>query len=109
MDGIADEDFVKVASAARDVVTAARELGVWVFSGGVTDQEEVSLVGTDLAITARGYDEAKNYVGGFTILELSSREEALEWAGRIAQACRCAQEVREMLPDSLVSQWLAAR
>jgi hypothetical protein len=29
-----------------------------------------------------------------------SREEALQWAAKIAVACRCAQEVRELMPDS---------
>jgi hypothetical protein len=27
-----------------------------------------------------------------------SRQEALEWAAKIAVACRCPQEVREFLP-----------
>ncbi len=27
------------------------------------------------------------------------REEALDWAAKIAAACRCAQEVREIMPD----------
>ncbi|MFO1299496.1 MAG: transcription initiation protein [Burkholderiaceae bacterium] len=45
-------------------------------------------------------DEAKAagvYVfgGGFTVLELPSREEALAWAARIARACRCDQELRD--------------
>jgi len=31
-----------------------------------------------------------------------SREEALKWAAKIAVACRCAQEVREFLPDPTV-------
>jgi hypothetical protein len=30
---------------------------------------------------------------------VSSREEALKWAAKIAVACRCAQEVRELLPS----------
>ena len=35
-------------------------------------------------------------IGGFSIIEVSSREEALAWAARFAMACRCAQEVREI-------------
>ncbi|MCW3820280.1 hypothetical protein ONA91_38210 [Micromonospora sp. DR5-3] len=31
-----------------------------------------------------------------------SREEALEWAAKFAVACRCAQEVREIMFDPLV-------
>ena len=36
---------------------------------------------------------------GFTVVDVPSREEALEWAAKIAAACRCAQEVREILPE----------
>jgi hypothetical protein len=37
--------------------------------------------------------------GGFTVLEVPSREEAVQWAARIAVACRCAQELREFMYD----------
>ena len=43
--------------------------------------------------------ESKAYIGGFSIVDVPSREEALKWAAKIAVACRCAQEVREFLPD----------
>jgi hypothetical protein len=33
------------------------------------------------------------------ILDVPSREEALAWAARIAVACRCPQEVWELLHD----------
>ena len=45
------------------------------------------------------HPESKEHVGGFAIVDVSSREEALEWAAKIAVACRCAQEVWELLPD----------
>lgn len=35
-------------------------------------------------------------IGGFTLAGVPSREEALLWAARIAVACRCAQQVREI-------------
>jgi hypothetical protein len=35
-------------------------------------------------------------IGGFSIIDVPSREEALAWAGKIAVACRCDQEVREI-------------
>lgn len=43
--------------------------------------------------------ETKAVVGGFSIIDVPSREEALLWAARIAKACRCAQEVREIMFD----------
>jgi hypothetical protein len=33
-----------------------------------------------------------------TVVDVPSREDALQWAAKIAVACRCAQEVREFLP-----------
>ena len=36
------------------------------------------------------------------VIEVPSREAALEWAAKIAVACRCAQEVREFMPDPAV-------
>ncbi len=41
----------------------------------------------------------KPVIGGFSIFELPSREEAQAWAAKIAKACRCAQEVREIMYD----------
>jgi hypothetical protein len=41
-----------------------------------------------------GYPWAPALDGGFTVLELPSRGEAIAWAARIAKACRCDQELR---------------
>lgn len=43
--------------------------------------------------------ETRQLEGGYTVLELPSRAEALQWAARIAVACRCAQEVRAFQYD----------
>lgn len=43
--------------------------------------------------------EPKAVIGGFSIIEVPSREDALVWAARIAEACHCAQEVREIMFD----------
>ena len=37
--------------------------------------------------------------GGYSVLEVATHEEALEWAWKIAVACRCAQEVRVLGDD----------
>ena len=54
---------------------------------------------TDGTVTDGPYPETKAVIGGFAIIDVASREEALEWAAKFAVACRCAQEVRELLPD----------
>ena len=54
---------------------------------------------TDGTITDGPYPKTKEIIGGFSIIDVASREEALAWAAKIAVACRCAQEVRQLLPD----------
>ncbi|GHJ43488.1 hypothetical protein Cs7R123_08300 [Catellatospora sp. TT07R-123] len=93
-----DEDLPDVAAAVRAVRAAATEAGVWVFSAGLLTQVP-SVVATDGTVTDGPYPEGKEHLGGFAVVEVASRAEALAWAARIAEACRCAQEVFELLPD----------
>jgi hypothetical protein len=98
---IAKEDLPAVGEAAHAVVREAQEAGVWIFGGGLETQQ-ASIVATDGTITAGPYPETKAVLGGFAIIDVPSREEALEWAAKFAASCRCAQEVREIMPDPLV-------
>ncbi|RBY89379.1 YciI family protein [Blastococcus sp. TF02A-30] len=92
------EDLPDVARASMTVVEEARGAGVWVFGGGVQDREP-DVVGTDGSVTRGLFPEGKAHVGGFAVVDVPSREEALRWAARIAVACRCAQEVWELMPE----------
>jgi hypothetical protein len=98
MDHIPDEDAPDVGKAAHAVLQEAVNAGVWVFGAGLQSQR-ASIVATDGTITDGPYPETKEVIGGFAVVDVPSREEALAWAARIAVACRCAQEVREVLPD----------
>ena len=95
-----EEDLPDVAEAAHAVTRDARDAGVWVFAGGLYPIGELSVVATDGTVTDG--TESNAYVGGLTIIDVPSREEALAWAAKFAVACRCAQEVREFLPDPAV-------
>jgi hypothetical protein len=53
----------------------------------------------DGSVTVDPFPETKPVIGGFSIFEVASQEEALTWAAKIAKACRCAQEVREIMYD----------
>jgi hypothetical protein len=98
MDHIPDEDMPAVARAAHEVAEEAMNAGVWVFGGGLESQK-ASIVAADGTVTDGPYPEA---IGGFCVVDVSSREEALKWAAKTAGACRCAQEVREFMPDPAV-------
>ena len=93
-----EEELPQVAEAAHAVAREAEKAGVWVFGGGLTHHSGVSVVGTDGSVTHGPLDKA--YIGGFCVVDVASREEALRWAAKTAVACRCAQEVREFVPGS---------
>ena len=98
MDHIPDEDWTAVGEAAHAVVREAKATGIWIFGGGVLRQQ-ATVVAADGTATVGPVPETKAVIGGFSIIEVPTREEALVWAGRIAKACRCAQEVREIMFD----------
>ena len=96
-----EEELPAAGEAAHGVVRAAQEAGVWVFGGGLESQR-ASIVSTDGMVTDGPYPETKAVIGGFAIVDVPSHAEALEWAAKFAVACRCAQEVREIMFDPLV-------
>ena len=92
---IPEDEMPEVGEASHQVVREAKAAGVWIFGGGLFSQR-ASIVATDGTVSDGPFPETKAVVGGFSIIEVPSREEALMWAGKIAAACRCAQEVREL-------------
>ena len=103
MDHIPAEQLPTVGEAAHAVVQEAMDAGVWVFGGGLAEDVDPVMVAGDGTITAGTYPQTKEFNGGgFTVLDVPSREAALEWAAKIAAACRCAQEIREFMPDPAV-------
>ena len=93
-----DEDLPDVAAAAHKVVDEAKAAGVWIFGGGVESQR-ATVVSADGTISDGPYPETKTVIGGFSIIDVPSHDEAMKWAAKFAVACRCAQEVREIMDD----------
>jgi hypothetical protein len=50
-----------------------------------------------ILVTDGPFLEAKEHVGGISIMEHANMDEAVEWARKGAIACRASGEVREML------------
>jgi hypothetical protein len=94
-----EEDLPAVADAARSVVREAKAAGVWVFGAGLLEPAAASVVHTDGTATDGPTPGVKDFLSGFSIVDVASRGEALAWAAKIAVACRCDQEVREIGDD----------
>ena len=98
MDHIPQQEMPAVAKAAHAVVQEALDAGVYLFAGGLEFQRP-GVVATDGTVTEGPYPQTRDLSGGFIIVEVPTREAALQWAAKIAVACRCAQELREFGPD----------
>lgn len=96
MNHIPEEEMPEVARAAHACCQELINAGVYVLTGGLED-EPASVVAPDGSVTEGANPNA---VSGITIVDVPTRDEALKWAGKIAVACRCAQEVRQIAHDA---------
>jgi hypothetical protein len=92
---VPEEHLAEVGEAARAVIREAKHAGVYVFGGGINEGVAPQMIAGDGAVTNDTYPQTKELNGGFCVLELPSRDAAIEWAAKIAKACRCSQELRE--------------
>lgn len=93
------EDLAAVGEAARQVIREAKAAGVYVFAGGINEAVAPRMVAADGTCTPETYPQTRSFDGGFCVLELPSRADAITWAARLAKACRCSQELREFQDD----------
>lgn len=91
---VPDGEWEAVGRDARAVIDQAKAAGVHVFAGGIDERVPPVLVSADGTVVEGGYPWAPKLNGGFAVLEVPSREEAVLWAARLAKACRCSQELR---------------
>jgi len=95
---IPSEEMPAVGEAAHAILREAKAAGVWVHGGGLYTQQ-ATIVSVDGSVMPGPFPETKAVLGGFAIVNVETREEAVEWAKRWAEACRCPQEVREIMDD----------
>jgi hypothetical protein len=98
---LAEGEMPIVVADSHAVIAEAKAAGVYVFGGGIQEDVDPVLVSSDGSVSRETHPGSR-LTGGFTVLELPTREDAVEWARKIAAACRCAQELREFGydPDS---------
>ena len=87
---VSEEEFPDVVRDSNAVIEEAKDAGVYVVAFGIDEDVPPVLVAADGTVS----EQTSHLDGGYTVLDLPSREAALEWARKIAVACRCPQEVR---------------
>ena len=88
---------------AMAVLNEMREAGVYVFGGGLEEEDgpvfSADTTSGSLVFTDGPYVETKEFLGGLTIVDVPDAEEARMWAGKVAEACGWPQEVRQFKPQ----------
>lgn len=92
-------EFQQVVDDSHALVREIKAAGAWVFGGGINEDVAPVLIAADGTTTVETYPETRELNGGFTVIEVATRDEALMWAARTAAACRCSQELREWQYD----------
>lgn len=92
---IPEQDWAEVGEASHAVIREAKHAGVYVFGGGINEDIPPLMVAANGTVAEETYQQTREFNGGFCVLELPSRAAAIEWAAKLAKACRCSQELRE--------------
>lgn len=93
------EQFEQAGIDSHRVVQEAKDAGVWVFGGGIDEDVPTLMVDADGSATEGTYPETARIEGGYSVLECADDATALYWASRIADACKCKQELRKFMYD----------
>jgi hypothetical protein len=92
-----DVDLERIMRDVHALRAEMREAGAWVFSGGLHFADTATVVRFEDGgvLTSDGpYVEGKEHLGGFTVVQVPDLDEALRWAGRLAEASTLPIEVR---------------
>ena len=95
----ADLDLTQVMADLEVVNADIRAAGGWVFAGGLADQGSEKTIRTsgavaDAVLTDGPFVEAKEHLGGVSIVRSGDYDVVLGWAERIAKATGLPVEVR---------------
>jgi len=96
---LSEQEFLAAGRDSHAVIEDAKRAGVYVFGGGIDEGVPPVRVAADGRVSEGGYPEGPRLDGGFCVLELPTRADAITWAARIARSCRCEQELRVFMFD----------
>ncbi|MEV0841238.1 YciI family protein [Actinocatenispora sera] len=95
-----EEWFEERGPLAKAVVDEIKAAGAYVFAGGLEEDHgkafSADATSGTLTFTDGPYVETKEFLGGFTVVDVADEEAARLWAGKIAVACGWPQEVRRI-------------
>jgi hypothetical protein len=93
----------EVAGAVGQAVEEMSKAGVLLFAEGVHRSSfgaRVKVEGGQRTVTDGPFAETKELIGGVIVVEVRNRDEAVEWAARLAEALGSEVEVRRVVEES---------
>jgi hypothetical protein len=93
----------QIARDLQAVNAEMRAAGAWVFSGGLHGPSTATVIDPrrdELPMTDGPYVEGKEHIGGLSIIQASSLDEALSWGRKLARATTLPIEVRPFQGES---------
>ena len=79
------EPILRELDALNNEIRAA---GAWVFAAGLQPPETATVLqakGDDLLVTDGPFTEGKEHLGGFTVIQVETEDDALEWSRKLAR------------------------
>ena len=89
------EWFKSRGPLARAVVAEMKEAGVLVFAGGLEEEIDLAFGSDDSGNLGGPITTTGEFLGGMTIVNVTSEKEAKMWGAKIGQACGWPQEIRK--------------
>jgi hypothetical protein len=90
-----DEWYASRGPLARQVLSEMKEAGVLVFGGGLEEEIDKAIGITDSGEIRGPITGAGEFLGGLTIIDVPSDEDAISWGRKVGIACGWPQEVRK--------------
>ncbi|MGW1344866.1 YciI family protein [Kribbella sp. NPDC002412] len=93
----------EIAEAVGQAVEAMSKAGVLLFAEGVHRSALGARVKVDAGkrtVTDGPFAETKELIGGVIVVEVRNRDEAIEWAARLAEALTSEVEVRRVVEEA---------
>jgi hypothetical protein len=91
------ETLAKIMAEIEEMNRELRATNSWVFAGGLHDPSTATVVRVkdgETLLTDGPFVEAKEHIGGFTVIKASDLDVALEWGRRFARITTLPVEVR---------------
>ena len=93
----APERLGAIMEDVRAVRTEMQNAGIWVFAGGLHDPSTATVLrsqGAEVVTTDGPFTEAKEHLGGISIIKAEDLDQALAWGRKLARATTLPIEVR---------------